>query len=55
MRNCYTEEELYWMTGGNTGTLPNRITPSKINILGENGATDKPCGEGVRTLIQNCC
>ena len=36
MRNCYTEEELYWMTGGNTGTLPNRITPSKINILGEN-------------------
>ena len=19
------------------------------------GATDKPCGEGVRTLIQNCC
>ena len=36
MMNCYTEEELYWMTGGNTGTLPNRITPSKINILGEN-------------------
>ena len=21
----------------------------------EAGATDKPCGEGVRTLIQNCC
>ena len=21
----------------------------------KNGATDKPCGEGVRTLIQNCC
>ena len=19
------------------------------------GATDKPCGEGVRTLTQNCC
>ena len=36
MRNCYTEEELYWMTGGNTGSLPNRITPSKINILGDN-------------------
>ena len=34
--NCYTEEELYWMTGGNTGTLPVRITPSKINVLGEN-------------------
>lgn len=26
----YTEEELYWCTGGNTGRLPNRITPSKI-------------------------
>lgn len=36
MMNCYTEEELYWMTGGNTGTLPVRITPSKINVLGEN-------------------
>ena len=21
----------------------------------ELGATDKPCGEGVRTLTQNCC
>jgi len=36
MRNHYTEEELYWMTGGNTGTLPVRITPSKINILEDN-------------------
>ena len=36
MKNFYTEEEQYWMTGGNTGTLPNRITPSKIYILGEN-------------------
>lgn len=34
--NFYTEEEKYWMTGGNTGTLPNRITPSKINELDEN-------------------
>lgn len=36
MRNFYTEEEQYWMTGGNTGTLPQRITPSKINVLKEN-------------------
>lgn len=32
-RNFYTEEELYWTTGGNTGTLPYRITPSEINKL----------------------
>ena len=32
-RNFYTEEELYWTTGGNTGTLPHRITPSEINKL----------------------
>ena len=25
------------------------------NPLIKRGATDKPCGEGVRTLIQNCC
>ena len=31
--NYYTEEEKYWMTGGNTGMLPERITPSIINIL----------------------
>ena len=36
MVNYYTPEEQYWMTGGNTGELPVRITPSKINILGEN-------------------
>ena len=34
--NFYTEEERYWMTGGNTGTLPTRITPSQINVLGDN-------------------
>ena len=34
--NYYTNEELYWMTGGNTGTLPCRVTPSKINILLKN-------------------
>ena len=31
--NNYTEEEKYWLTGGNTGTLPDRITPSMINVL----------------------
>ncbi|KWW29918.1 MAG: hypothetical protein AUK63_1145 [bacterium P3] len=35
-QNYYTEEELYWMTGGNTGTLPDHITPSRINMLGAN-------------------
>ena len=35
-KNNYTEEEQYWMTGGNTGTLPNRITPSMINVLEPN-------------------
>lgn len=34
MRNCYTEEELYWMTGGNTGTMPNRITPYQNKYFG---------------------
>ena len=34
-QNHYTEEERYWMTGGNTGSLPDRITPSKINVLKE--------------------
>lgn len=33
MENVYTEEERYWMTGGNTGLLPTRITPSKVNQL----------------------
>ena len=31
----YTEEELYWSRGGNTGTLPERITPSQVNILAD--------------------
>jgi hypothetical protein len=35
-KNNYTEEEHYWMTGGNTGTLPDRITPSMINVLDPN-------------------
>lgn len=35
-KNNYTEEERYWMSGGNTGTLPSRITPSMINVLGKN-------------------
>ena len=35
-RNFYTEEELYWTTGGNTGTLPHRITPSEIYLLSAN-------------------
>lgn len=34
--NFYTEEEKYWCTGGNTGTLPDRITPSQINVLEAN-------------------
>lgn len=36
MKNVYTEEEQYWLTGGRTGTLPDRITPSWINVLKEN-------------------
>ena len=35
-KNRFTEEEQYWMTGGNTGTLPDRITPSMINVLEPN-------------------
>lgn len=37
MENYYTEEERYWTTGGNTGTLPDRITPSKLYDLGNHG------------------
>ncbi len=33
--NFYTEEEQYWCTGGNTGTLPEHITPSVINVMQE--------------------
>lgn len=35
-KNFYTEEEKYWCTGGNTGTLPDRITPSAVNVLESN-------------------
>jgi len=35
-KNIYSKEELYWLTGGNTGTLPTRITPSVINVLSPN-------------------
>ena len=31
--NIFTEEEEYWLTGGNTGTLPSRVTPSVIRKL----------------------
>ena len=31
--NRYTEEELHWLNGGNTGMLPTRITPSAVNVL----------------------
>ena len=34
--NIYTPEEKYWSLGGNTGTLPDRITPSQINVLADN-------------------
>jgi len=34
-QNIYTEEELYWSRRGNTGTLPDRITPSQVNILAD--------------------
>lgn len=33
--NYYTVEELYWKESGNTGKLPNRITPSQVNHLQE--------------------
>lgn len=35
-KNIYTDEECYWMTGGNTGTLPTRIIPSVIYCLAPN-------------------
>ena len=34
--NKYTDEEQYWLTGGNNDTLPRRITPSLINELEPN-------------------
>lgn len=33
--NIYTPEEKYWSLGGNTGTLPDRITPSQVNVLAD--------------------
>lgn len=35
-KNFYTEEGKYWSRGGNTGTLPSRITPSGVNVLEHN-------------------
>ncbi len=35
-KNFYTDEEKYWSEGGNTGTLPSRITPSGVNVLEPN-------------------
>lgn len=35
-KNYYTEEESYWCTGGNTGLLPSRVTPSAVNVLADN-------------------
>ena len=34
--NIYTDEERYWMTGGNDGSLPTRIIPSEIYSLAPN-------------------
>lgn len=34
--NIYTDEERYWMTGGNDGSLPTRIIPSEIYSLETN-------------------
>ncbi len=34
--NTYTDEEKYWLTGGNTGSLPTRVTPSQIYTLDTN-------------------
>lgn len=35
-KNIYTDEERFWMTGGNKGTLPTRIIPSVIYSLAQN-------------------
>ena len=32
-----------------------KLAVERVQLLSELGATDKPCGEGVRTLTQNCC
>ena len=32
-----------------------RVTKFVTKTFLKKGATDKPCGEGVRTLTQNCC
>ena len=36
MQNRYSEEETYWQTGDNSDHLPNRITPSRIEVLEKN-------------------
>ncbi len=35
VKNVYTEEELHWCRRGNTGMLPDRITPSQVNVLAD--------------------
>lgn len=32
-KNVYSEVENYWRRGGKTGTLPDRITPTIVNVL----------------------
>lgn len=34
-QNVYTEEELHWCRGGNTGMLPTNVTPSQVNVLAD--------------------
>ena len=34
--NFYTQDAKNWLTGVNTETLPDSITPSKINVLKQN-------------------
>ena len=36
MENVYTDEERNWLHGGEDGSLPTRVTPSRIHVLGEN-------------------
>lgn len=44
-KNSYTEEEKYWCSGGNTGTLPTRITSSEKGLQGRSYAI--PTMEGL--------
>lgn len=34
-KNIYTPEEESWRQGGSTGTRPDRITPSQVNVLAD--------------------